>query len=109
MLHAAIIYIYIYTVTLEFNGKFKRFYEYIYLYIGYSCRLRLSCEWASYPGAFVVKTYTLVYFSSKASLLMIRNHNKYQSIDLIGLAHVEKAYSKNRSIFVRIGESCDLW
>ena len=52
MLHAAVIYIYIYTVTLEFNGKFKRFYEYIYLYIGDSCRLRLSCEWTSYPGVF---------------------------------------------------------
>ena len=102
-------YLYIYTITLEFNGKFAKFYEYIYLYIGYSCRLRLSCEWASYPGAFVVKSYTLVYFSSKASLLMIKNHNKYQSINLIGLAHVEKAYSKNRSIIVRIGESCDLW
>ena len=70
------------------------------IYINDSCRLRLSCEWASYPGALAVKTYTLVYFSSKASLLMIRNHNKYQSIDLIGLAHVEKAYSKNRLISV---------
>ena len=78
-------------------------------HIGYSCRLRLSCELASCPGAYVVKSYTLVYFSSKASLLMIKNHNKYQSINLIGLAHVEKAYSKNRSIIVRIRESCDLW
>ena len=80
----------------------------IYIYIYDSCRLRLSCEWASYPGAFIVKSYTLVYFSSKASLLMIKNHNKYQSINLIGLAHVEKAYSKNRLIIVRIEESCDL-
>ena len=104
-----LLYIYIYTAILEFNDKFKRFCEYIYLYIYDSCHLRLSCEWASYPGAFVVKSYTLVYFSSKASLLMIKNHNKYQSINLIGLAHVEKAYSKNRSIIVRIGESCDLW
>ena len=93
-------YLYIYTTILEFKDKFKRFYEYIYLYIYDSCRLRLSCEWASYPGALAVKTYTLVYFSSKASFLMIRNHNKYQSIDLIGLAHVEKAYSKNRLISV---------
>ena len=68
------IYIYIYTIILEFNDKFKRFYDYIYLYICDSCRLRLPYEWASYPGALVVKTYTLVYFSSKASLLMIRNH-----------------------------------
>ena len=49
------------------------------------------------PLAFPVKTYTLVYFSSKASLLMIKSHNKYQSIDLIGLALVEKAYAENRS------------
>ena len=28
---------------------------------------------------------------------MIKSHDKYQSIDLIGLALVEKAYSKNRS------------
>ena len=82
-------YLYIYMITLEFNGKFAKFYEYIYLYIGYSYRLRLSCEWASDPGAFVGNSYTLVYFSSKASLLMIKIHNKYQSIYLVRLAHVE--------------------
>ena len=27
---------------------------------------------------------------------MIKSHDKYQSINLIGLAHVEKAYSRNR-------------
>ena len=90
-------YLYIYTVLLEFSDKFKRFYEYIYLYIYDSCRLRLSYKWASYPLALAVKTYSLVYFSSKVSLLMIKSHDKYQSIDLIGLAPVEKAYSKNRS------------
>ena len=46
------------------------------------------------------RIYTLVYFSSKASLLMIKSHDKYQSIVLIGLAHVEKAYSEIRSISV---------
>ena len=40
-------------------------------------------------GAFVGKSYTLVYFSSKASLWMIKIHNKYQSIYLVRLAHVE--------------------
>ena len=90
------IYIYIYTVILEFSDKFKRFYKYIYLYIYDSCRLRLSYKWPSYPLALAVKTHTLVYFSSKASLLMIKSHDKYQSIDLIGLAPVGKAYSKNR-------------
>ena len=91
------IYLYTYTIIPEFYDKFRRFYEYIYLYIYNSCRLWLSCKWASYPLAFAVKLYTLVYFSSKASLLMIKSHKKYQSIDLIGLALVEKAYAKNLS------------
>ena len=90
------IYLYIYTVILEFYDKFGRFCKYIYLYMYNSCHLRLSCKWASYPLAFAVKSYTLVYFSSKASLLMIKSHKKYQSIDLIGLALAEKAYIKNR-------------
>ena len=94
------VYSYIYTVNLEFEDKFKRIYDYIYLYIYDLYCYQLSYEWASYPGGLAVKTYTLVYFSSKASLLMIKSHDKYQSIDLIGLAHVEKAYSKNRLILV---------
>ena len=56
----------------------------------------LSCKWASFPLAFAVKSYTLVYFSSKASLLMGKSHKENQSIDLIGLAIVEKAYVENR-------------
>ena len=90
----------IYTVNLEFEDKFKRIYDRIYLYIYDLYHCLLSCEWASYPGALAVKTYTLVYFSSKASLLMIKSHDKYQSIDLIGLALVEMAYSKNQLILV---------
>ena len=85
-----------YTVNLEFNDKFKKIYDRIYLYIYDLYHCLSSCKWASYPGALTVKTYTLVYFSSKVSLLMIKSHDKYQSIDLIGLAHVEKAYSRNR-------------
>ena len=87
-----------YTVNLEFNDKFKKIYDriYLYIYIYDLYRCLLSCKWASYPGALAVKTYTLVYFSSKVSLLMIKSYDKYQSIDLIGLAHVEKAYSRNR-------------
>ena len=73
-------------------------YIYIYIYDLYRCLL--SCKWASYPGALAVKTYTLFYFSSKVSLLMIKSHDKYQSIDLIGLAHVEKAYSRNQLFLV---------
>ena len=91
------IYSYICTIILELGDKFKRFLAHIYLYICKSFRLWLSCKWASYPLAFAVKLYTLVYFSSKASLLMIKSHKKYQSIDLIGLALVEKAYAKSRS------------
>ena len=78
------IYLYIGTVILALYNKFKRFYVQIYLYIRKFLRLRLSCKWASYPLAFAVKLYTLVYFLSKASLLMIKSHKKYQSIDLIG-------------------------
>ena len=40
--------------------------------------------------------YTLVYFSSKVILLMIKSHKKNQCINLIRLAHVGKAYSGNR-------------
>ena len=85
-----------YTVNLEFSDRFKIIYNRIYLYIYDLYRCLLSCKWASYPGALAVKTYTLVYFSSKASLLMIKSYDKNQSINLIGLAHVEKAYSRNR-------------
>ena len=84
-----------YTVNLEFNDKFKKIYDRIYLYIYDLYHCLLSCKWA-----LAVKTYTLVYFSSKVSLLMIKSHDKYQSIDLIGLAHVEKAYSRNRLFLV---------
>ena len=93
-------YLDMYTVNLELNNKFKRFCDYIYLYIYDIYRRWVSYDWASFPEALSVKTYTSVYFSSKASLLMIKSHDKYQSIVLIGLAHVEKAYSKIRSISV---------
>ena len=105
-------YLNIYTVNLELNNKFERFCDYIYLNIYDIYHHWVSYDWASYSEAFLVKTYTLVYFSSKASLVMIKSHDKYQSIVLSGLAHVEKAYSEIRrfqSIIDRIGESCDLW
>ena len=56
----------------------------------------LSCKWASYPEVFVIKMYTLVHFSSKVNLLMIKSHRKNQCINLIRLAHVGKAYYGNR-------------
>ena len=89
-----------YTGNLELNDNFKMIYDHIYLYIYDVYRSWVSYNWATYPEALSVKTYTLVYFSSKASLLMIKSHDKYQSIVLIGLAHVEKAYSEIRSISV---------
>ena len=84
------------TEILALYYKIKSFCAFIYLYIRKFLRLRLSCKWASSPLAFAVKLYTLVYFSSKASLLMIKSYKKYQSINLIGLAPWEKAYAKNR-------------
>ena len=86
--------------NLELNDNFKMFYDRIYLYIYDVYRSWVSYDWAMYPEVISVKTYTLVYFSSKASLLMIKSHDKYQSIVLIGSAHVEKAYSGIRSISV---------
>ena len=91
------IYLCMCTIILVLCGKYRQFCAYIYLYMYKCCQLRLSCKWASYFLAFAVKLFTLVYFSSKASLLMRKSHKKYQSNDLIGLALVEKAYAKNRS------------
>ena len=69
--------------------------KYIFIYIYVFCCNLLSYKLASYPGAFAIKMYTLVYFSSKVTLLMIKSCYKNQSINLIGLAHVGKAYSRN--------------
>ena len=68
----------------------------IYLFIYVFCCALLSCKLAAYPGAFAIKRYTLVYFSPKVTLLERKYHHKNQSINLIGLAHVGKAYSRNR-------------
>ena len=83
-------------INLEFRKRFKVIYVYIYLYIYRLCHCMLSCKWASSLEIFVIKMYTLVYFSSKVILLMIKSHKKNQCINLIGLAHVGKGYSGNR-------------
>ena len=83
----------LFMVNLEFGNRFKVIYVYIYLYIYRLWPGMLSCKWASYPEVFVIKMYTLVYLSSKVNLSMIKSHKKNQSINLIGLAHVRKAYS----------------
>ena len=64
-------YLSIYTVNLELNDDFKMIYDHIYLYIYDIYRSWVSCNWATYPEAISVKINTLVYFSSKAVLLMI--------------------------------------
>ena len=94
---SSMFYLDTYSVNLELNDNFKVFYDHIYLYIYDVYRSWVSYNWATYPEAISVKTYTLVYFSSKVILLMIKSHDKYQSIILIGLAHAEKAYSRIRS------------
>ena len=89
-----------YTVNLELDDNFKVFYDLVYLYIYLFYRSWSSCNWAAYQEAILVNIYTLVYFSSKVIVLIIKSHNKYQSIILIGLTHAEKASSGNRSILV---------
>ena len=65
---------------------------YIYIYNVY--RAWASCNWATYPADIFVKIYTLVYFSSKVIALIIKSHDKYQSIILIGLTQAERASSE---------------
>ena len=88
----------LFKLNLKFRYRFKVIYVYIYIYIYiyvFCCNL-LSYKLASYPGVFTIKMYTLVYFSPKVTLLMRKSCYKNQSINLIGLAHVGKAYSRNR-------------
>ena len=93
-------------INLKFGKRFEVNYVYIYLYIYRVCHCLSSCKWASYPLDFAVKSYTLVYFSSKASLLVRKSHKKSQSIDLIGLAIVEKVHERNRSF---LGHNRSYW
>ena len=89
-----------YTVNLELDDNFKVFFDLVYLYIFILYRSWPSCNWATYPEAILVNIYTLVYFSSKVIVLVIKSHDKYQSLILIGLARAEKASSGNRSVLV---------
>ena len=83
------------TEILGLHYKIRSFRAFIYLYIRKFLRFWLSCKQASSPLAFAVKLCTLVYFVSKASLLVNKSYKKYQCIDLIGLVPWEKAYIKN--------------
>ena len=86
----------LFKLNLKFRNRFRVIYVYIYLYIYVFCCNLLSYKLASYLGVFAIKMYTLVYFSPKVTLLMRKSCYKNQSINLIGLAHVGKAYSRNR-------------
>ena len=88
-------YLDIYTVNLESNVNFTVFYDHIYLYI-YICYCSWSsCNWATYPR---VLLYTLAYFSLNSIVSVIRIHDKYQSLILIGLALTEKVSSRIQCI-----------
>ena len=82
--------------NLKNRIRVKAIYVNIYLFIYVFCCALLSYKLAAYPEAFAIKMYTLVYFSPKVNLLERKYHHKNQSINLIGLAHVGKAYSSNR-------------
>ena len=83
-----------YTVNLESDYNFMVFYNlryiYIYIYIFTFYRSWSSCNWATYSK---VIFYTLVYFSFNWIVSVIRSHDKYQSLILIGLALTGKASS----------------
>ena len=78
-----------YTVNLESDDNFTVFYDLIYIYTFY--RSWSSCNWAIYPRAIL---YTLAYFSLNSIVSVIRIHDKYQNLILIGLALTEKASSR---------------
>ena len=85
----------IYKINLELEDNFRILYDLIYLYIYDVYRSWASCNWATLPAEILVNMYTLVYFSSKVITLMIKSHDKYQSIVLVGLTHAERASSEN--------------
>ena len=89
-----------YRINLKLCDNFKVLFDLVYLYIFAFYRSWASCNSATFPEDISAEIYTLVYFSSKAILLMIKSHDKYQSRILVGLAHAEKANFGNRSIFV---------
>ena len=88
-------YLDIYTINLESDVNFTVFYDLIYLYIYTFYCSWSSCNWATYPK---VLLYTLAYFSLNSIVSVIRIHDKYQSLILIGLALTEKASSRIQHI-----------
>ena len=92
-------YLDIYTVNLESDVNFTVFYDLIYLYIYTFYCSWSSCNWATYPRIII---YTLVYFSLNLIISVIKSHDKYQSLILIGLALTEKASSGVQSILFHL-------
>ena len=89
-----------YTVNLELWDNFKVIFDFVYLYILTFCRSWALCNLATFLAEISADIYTLVYFSSKAILLMIKSHDKYQSYILERLGHTEKAEFENKAICV---------
>ena len=88
-------YLDIYTVNLESDVNFTVYYDLIYLYIYTFYCSWSSCNWATYPRVIL---YTLVYFCLNSIISVIKSHDKYQSLILIGLAFTEKASSRIQCI-----------
>ena len=72
---------------------------YIYIYIYFTVRGPPATGQHTLQICFF-NICTLVYFSSKVIVLIIKSHDKYQSLILIGLARAEKASFGNRSVLV---------
>ena len=106
---SSVYYFDIYTVNLELDDKFKVFFDLVCLYIFTFYRSWSFCNSATYPEAIFIEICTLVYFYPKLIVLIIKSHDKYQSMILIGLAPVEKASSENRSIFDHYRSSWREW
>ena len=88
-------YLDIYTVNLESDVNFTVFYDLIYLYMFTFYRSWSSCNWATYPR---VISYTLAYFSLSSIVSVIRIHDKYQSLVLMGLELTGMASSRIQCI-----------
>ena len=76
-----------------------RYFIGLCIYIYKVCRSWVSYNRATYPEGIFTDIYTLVYFYPKVMVLVIKSHDKYQSIILVGLAPVKKANSGFWSIF----------
>ena len=84
-----------YAINLELDDNCKVFYALVYLYIFTFYHSWSSCNWAIYSS---VIFHTLVYFSLNWIVSVIKSHDKYQSLIIIGLALIGKARLGNQYI-----------